>query len=54
MDINEANVISNSNEKVVLLNILAEKTKANMENNVADEYTEKVILFGYLIVSLLQ
>jgi hypothetical protein len=39
------------NEKLVLINILAENTKLPFADTIAEEYMEKVIMFGYLMVN---
>ena len=43
----------NNNEKSVYLYVNVEKNKTKFESTIADEYNEKIILYGYLIVSLL-
>ena len=50
----EKNDTANSsvNENFVLVYSLLEKSKVDFSGTIADEYTEKVILFGYLIVSV--
>lgn len=40
-----------NNEKAVLLYVEGEKNKTKFEDTISDEYNEKVILHGYLIVS---
>lgn len=39
-----------NNEKAVFLYISIEKTKSDACDTVIDEFTEKVLLFGYLIL----
>ena len=45
------NSAANVNENFVLVYSLLEKSKVDFSGTISDEYTEKVILFGYLIVS---
>ena len=40
------------NENLVMINVLAEKYKIDFSETIAEEFTEKVILFGYLIVCI--
>jgi hypothetical protein len=39
------------NERIVTTNIANEKNKPDSEQSISDEYTQKVILYGYLMVS---
>ena len=41
------------NEKCVQAWIISEKLKAPSENSIAGEYADKVLLFGYIVVSQL-
>jgi hypothetical protein len=45
------NVDEDHNDRAVLLYLLTEKNKMQIDDNISGEYSEKVILFGYLIVS---
>lgn len=47
----QSDVSEMSNEKAVFLYLSIEKTKADACDTIVDEYTEKVLLFGYLIVT---
>lgn len=40
------------NEKKVSINLYVEKNKSDPTNTLADEYTNKVIIFGYVMVNL--
>jgi hypothetical protein len=42
-----------NNEKAVLLYLSIEKAKSDPSETIIDEFTEKVIIYGYLIVNLL-
>ncbi len=48
--VTEIESVSKANEKKVSLNIATEKNKSNSDTALDDQYTNKVLLYGYISV----
>lgn len=49
-EVNEKDNIKKLNRKIVSVHIAVEKQKTNPESTINAEYTEKIILYGYISV----
>ena len=48
--VTEIESVSKANEKIVSLNIATEKNKSDSDTALDDQYTNKVLLYGYISV----